>query len=256
MGSQDPHPAPSPRSNTPNAKSASSHSDHSQPHSSDSSSNHIRQPGSNNGLSSAYVLFALMIFISSPSRACYACGKPMQGPFVRALGAVYHLNCFKCLVCYSIALSCILSTPVGLRRSRCIKILSYRQSKWKTEPSMRERLLQTTQSHLCKMWNGLERQLHNRLQSAFLLSVPLYVSFIPLCPQTKHTTLNTLLARSAPPSLAHKTPTTNTMATYTAISTTQPASPRNAPAAPAPSSNSLSRLIAKCETSVGIQIVT
>jgi hypothetical protein len=57
--------------------------------------------------------------------------------------------------------------------------------------------------------------------------------------QTKNTTSNTSLAPFAPPYLAHKTLTTNTTATYTAISTTPPASLQNAPAAPAPSSNSL-----------------
>ena len=31
-------------------------------------------------------------------RPCSACGKAMQGAFVRALGTVYHLNCFKCMV--------------------------------------------------------------------------------------------------------------------------------------------------------------
>lgn len=34
-------------------------------------------------------------------RSCSACGKTMQGAFVRALGAVYHLNCFKCMVRHS-----------------------------------------------------------------------------------------------------------------------------------------------------------
>lgn len=31
-------------------------------------------------------------------QACAACGKPMSGQFVRALGTVYHLDCFKCRV--------------------------------------------------------------------------------------------------------------------------------------------------------------
>jgi hypothetical protein len=256
MSSQDPHLAPSPRSNTPNAKSSSSHSDHSQPHSSDSNSNHIRQPGSNNGLSSTYVVLACMIMFSSLSRACYACAKPMHGPFVRALGSVYHLNCFKCLVCCSTSSSCIFSTSVGLRRSRCIKVLPHRQPKWKAKPPLRERLLQTTQSHMCKMWNGVEGELYHRLQSVFLPFLSVYFVFMLPHPQTKNTTSNTLHVLSAPPSLAHMTPTTNTMATYTAISTTQRDSLRNAPAAPAPSSNSLSRLIAICGTSVGIQSVT
>ncbi|KAL0953576.1 hypothetical protein HGRIS_004792 [Hohenbuehelia grisea] len=33
------------------------------------------------------------------SSACSSCGKTMSGPFVRALGTVFHLNCFKCLDC-------------------------------------------------------------------------------------------------------------------------------------------------------------
>lgn len=35
---------------------------------------------------------------SSFSSSCSSCGKPMQGPFVRALQTVFHLNCFKCMV--------------------------------------------------------------------------------------------------------------------------------------------------------------
>ncbi|KAJ3809037.1 hypothetical protein F5876DRAFT_78137 [Lentinula aff. lateritia] len=34
---------------------------------------------------------------SLASASCSSCGKAMQGPFVRALGTVFHLNCFKCL---------------------------------------------------------------------------------------------------------------------------------------------------------------
>ncbi|KAF9054366.1 hypothetical protein BJ165DRAFT_1438295 [Panaeolus papilionaceus] len=37
--------------------------------------------------------------------SCSACGKAMQGPFVRALGAVYHLNCFKCMDCGDVVAS-------------------------------------------------------------------------------------------------------------------------------------------------------
>ncbi|KAF8552406.1 RhoGAP-domain-containing protein [Imleria badia] len=33
------------------------------------------------------------------SSPCSACGLAMQGAFVRALGTVFHLNCFKCLDC-------------------------------------------------------------------------------------------------------------------------------------------------------------
>ncbi|KAG6886221.1 hypothetical protein C0993_010783 [Termitomyces sp. T159_Od127] len=36
---------------------------------------------------------------------CSACGKPMQGPFVRALGTVFHLGCFKCGDCGDVVAS-------------------------------------------------------------------------------------------------------------------------------------------------------
>ncbi|KAL4073028.1 hypothetical protein V8B97DRAFT_1869469 [Scleroderma yunnanense] len=36
---------------------------------------------------------------------CSACGNSMQGAFVRALGTVFHLNCFKCLDCGDVVAS-------------------------------------------------------------------------------------------------------------------------------------------------------
>ncbi|KAL4250351.1 RhoGAP-domain-containing protein [Abortiporus biennis] len=37
---------------------------------------------------------------------CIACGLPMQGgPFVRALGSLYHLDCFKCMDCATVVAS-------------------------------------------------------------------------------------------------------------------------------------------------------
>ncbi|EPQ56467.1 hypothetical protein GLOTRDRAFT_75157 [Gloeophyllum trabeum ATCC 11539] len=42
---------------------------------------------------------------SIASASCAACGKPMQGAFVRALGTVYHLNCFKCMDCGTVVAS-------------------------------------------------------------------------------------------------------------------------------------------------------
>jgi LIM domain len=33
------------------------------------------------------------------AQPCSACGLPMSGQFVRALGSVYHLDCFRCRVC-------------------------------------------------------------------------------------------------------------------------------------------------------------
>ncbi|TCD60650.1 hypothetical protein EIP91_009737 [Steccherinum ochraceum] len=42
---------------------------------------------------------------SMSTTTCSACGKVMQGAFVRALGAVYHLNCFKCMDCGTVVAS-------------------------------------------------------------------------------------------------------------------------------------------------------
>ncbi|KAH9935931.1 RhoGAP-domain-containing protein [Epithele typhae] len=42
---------------------------------------------------------------SVASTPCAACGKAMQGAFVRALGAVYHLQCFKCMDCGTVVAS-------------------------------------------------------------------------------------------------------------------------------------------------------
>ncbi|KDQ61765.1 hypothetical protein JAAARDRAFT_122743 [Jaapia argillacea MUCL 33604] len=42
---------------------------------------------------------------SITSTPCSACGKPMMGAFVRALGTVYHLNCFKCMDCGTVVAS-------------------------------------------------------------------------------------------------------------------------------------------------------
>ncbi|KAG1746642.1 uncharacterized protein EDB91DRAFT_1236079 [Suillus paluster] len=39
------------------------------------------------------------------SSPCSACGNTMQGAFVRALGTVYHLDCFKCLDCGDVVAS-------------------------------------------------------------------------------------------------------------------------------------------------------
>ncbi|KAF9332019.1 hypothetical protein BG006_005112 [Podila minutissima] len=38
-----------------------------------------------------------------PEVLCAQCDRPMQGSFVRALGATYHLECFKCLDCSQVA---------------------------------------------------------------------------------------------------------------------------------------------------------
>ncbi|KAJ7583291.1 LIM domain-containing protein [Mycena floridula] len=42
---------------------------------------------------------------SLAAATCSSCGKAMQGPFVRALGTVFHLNCFKCMDCGDVVAS-------------------------------------------------------------------------------------------------------------------------------------------------------
>ncbi|KAG0038734.1 hypothetical protein BGZ82_010973 [Podila clonocystis] len=41
--------------------------------------------------------------LTPPEVLCAQCDRPMQGSFVRALGATYHLECFKCLDCSQVA---------------------------------------------------------------------------------------------------------------------------------------------------------
>ena len=51
----------------------------------------------------------------------------MQGAFVRALGTVYHLQCFKCVVRTISFLICALHELLtGLRGCRRLQILPYR----------------------------------------------------------------------------------------------------------------------------------
>ena len=58
---------------------------------------------------------------------CSACGLPMSGQFVRALGSVYHLDCFRCRVCvtYHFTFTFQSHTFLGLQQRRCSKILSH-----------------------------------------------------------------------------------------------------------------------------------
>ena len=117
--------------------SSSSHSDHSPQislaYSSEEFSTNLnsatskapRTSSTSTSLASTYVFSNLLFFSFRKnttylhiliSRLCSACGKAMQGPFVRALGAVFHLNCFKCLV-RPLSVSCYVSFPyhpVGL----------------------------------------------------------------------------------------------------------------------------------------------
>ena len=39
---------------------------------------------------------------SAGLKYCGTCGDTLTGQFVRALGGTYHLNCFRCRVCYAL----------------------------------------------------------------------------------------------------------------------------------------------------------
>jgi hypothetical protein len=58
--------------------------------SSDENHRSLTQPPSTSGHSSSATAIN--------SQLCFSCGLPMTGQFVRALGTVYHLDCFKCKV--------------------------------------------------------------------------------------------------------------------------------------------------------------
>ncbi|KAF8159681.1 hypothetical protein B0H34DRAFT_704400 [Crassisporium funariophilum] len=110
------------RPNTPGGssqpkQSSSSHSDHSNrrtsvaSHSSaHSESSASKSPGAASSTST-----------SLASTSCSACGKAMQGPFVRALGAVFHLNCFKCMDCGEVVASKFfpIDSPSGKQSPLC-----------------------------------------------------------------------------------------------------------------------------------------
>ncbi|KAG6336047.1 hypothetical protein ID866_3046 [Astraeus odoratus] len=57
------------------------------------------------------------------SAPCSACGGSMQGAFVRALGTVFHLNCFKCLDCGDVVASKFfpIDGPEGKQQPLCEK---------------------------------------------------------------------------------------------------------------------------------------
>ena len=107
---------------------SSAHSEESSTNSNSTTSKAPRTSSTSTSLASTYVSCNLLSFLKFiyhiititfilPSRLCSACGKAMQGPFVRALGAVFHLNCFECLVRGPLSVSCDVSFPyhsVGL----------------------------------------------------------------------------------------------------------------------------------------------
>ena len=63
---------------------------------------------------------------SGPKRICDKCGDPLLGQFVRAMGGMFHLECFMCRV--SVGLTLVVGRrtdhPIGLRPNRCLEILS------------------------------------------------------------------------------------------------------------------------------------
>jgi hypothetical protein len=94
-------------------------------------------------------------------RVCAKCGLPMAGQFVRALGTVFHLDCFRCQVSLQVSLrrfACWLNglSPclchAGLQQDCCGKILSCGRSRRKAIPTLRDRLLPPAKSAVCEMW--------------------------------------------------------------------------------------------------------
>ncbi|KAK7435963.1 Rho-type GTPase activating protein Rga1 [Stygiomarasmius scandens] len=83
-----PESTPYPSGSSPNRLSVASFSSVS------SSSSITRPPNTSTSTSASLV-----------SASCSSCGKAMQGPFVRALGTVFHLNCFKCMDCSDVVAS-------------------------------------------------------------------------------------------------------------------------------------------------------
>ena len=61
------------------------------------------------------------------TQPCSACGLPMSGQFVRALGSVYHLDCFRCRVSDVVLHLTYLSHAwiLGLQQCRRSKVLSH-----------------------------------------------------------------------------------------------------------------------------------
>ncbi|EDR14675.1 LIM domain-containing protein [Laccaria bicolor S238N-H82] len=114
-GSRPSTPATSSKSNQPFASDRSDDSNHhsslySAPSESSTQSTTPKAPTTVSSTSTSLV-----------STTCSACGKPMQGPFVRALGTVFHLNCFKCMDCGDVVASKFfpLEGPNGKQNPLC-----------------------------------------------------------------------------------------------------------------------------------------
>ena len=96
----------------------------------------------------------------SSQRVCKKCAEPLTGQFVRALGATYHLECFKCEVSASpcLAVSSSDSGSIGLWPDCRIEVLPRRVRRENpTISALRNGLLPTTGPHLsylrrCLAW--------------------------------------------------------------------------------------------------------
>lgn len=90
---------PEPLSSPTFHHTAVTQADHTQPHIHTISQE--TEPTTSNALSTTIATTSIPHTTTPPPPPevlCAQCDQPMQGSFVRALGATYHLECFKCLV--------------------------------------------------------------------------------------------------------------------------------------------------------------
>ena len=102
----------------------------------------------------------------SSGAMCGACGTSVKGQYVRAMGKIYHLDCFRCrvsLAAISIIMMPITESATGLQSSRCGQILPRGRS-GRLISTVRARLLRTSRPHLRQVRQGPPRRVHHRLQ--------------------------------------------------------------------------------------------
>ncbi|KAI9240372.1 MAG: hypothetical protein BYD32DRAFT_408601 [Podila humilis] len=92
---------PEPLSSPTFHHTAATQADHTQPHIHTISQE--TEPTTSNALSTTIATTSIPHTTTPPEVLCAQCDQPMQGSFVRALGATYHLECFKCLDCSIVA---------------------------------------------------------------------------------------------------------------------------------------------------------
>lgn len=61
---------------------------------------------------------------------CGSCGQVVHGQFVRAMGKVYHLTCFRCTVCFCPFYPTRQLTGSGLQQSCCAEVFPRRRRRW------------------------------------------------------------------------------------------------------------------------------